>query len=112
VGMVDVTGKFSVQREAEALGRIRLRADTLRAINEKKMEKGDVIEAAKIAAMMAVKNTPLILPHCHPLSITGVDVDVGPVEDGVEVLVRVPARGWRWRRFAGSWPGFCVSGTW
>ena len=91
MGMVDVSGKFEVEREACAKGAIRLHRRTLNAIKAGKVEKGDVVEAAKIAAIMAVKNTPLLLPYCHPLPVTGVDVGVRLAEDSVEVEVRVKA---------------------
>jgi len=91
VGMVDVSGKFEVEREASAKGAIKLRRRTLNAIKAGSVEKGDVVEAAKIAAIMAVKNTPLLLPYCHPLPVTGVVVNVQLTEDSVEVEVRVKA---------------------
>jgi len=91
VGMVDISGKFEVEREARARGVIRLRRRTLNAIKAGEVEKGDIAEAAKIAAIMAVKNTPLLLPYCHTLPVTGVDVNVQTVRDGVEVEVQVKA---------------------
>jgi len=91
VGMVDVSGKFEVERKASAKGVIKLRRRTLNAIKAGEVEKGDIAEAAKIAAIMAVKNTPLLLPYCHTLPVTGVDVNVQLAEDGVEVEVQVRA---------------------
>lgn len=76
MSMVDITGKPSVFREATAEGIIILKPETLRKIREKQVEKGDVIESAKIAAVMAAKKTPQILPYTHPLPITGVETSI------------------------------------
>jgi len=87
--MVDITGKPPVYREAVAKGRIRLKPSTIRLIKEGRVEKGDVGSVARIAAILAVKKTPEIVPLCHPIPITGVDVMVGLDESIVEVEVRV-----------------------
>ncbi|NOZ31252.1 MAG: cyclic pyranopterin monophosphate synthase MoaC, partial [Crenarchaeota archaeon] len=63
--------------------------ETIKLIQEGKIEKGDVVEAAKIAAILAVKNTPSILPYCHPIPITSVKVDVNYNQDLVKVIVEV-----------------------
>ncbi len=73
--MVDVTGKQPTYREATAYGRIRLRRETIRLIAEGKVEKGDPLLIAKLAAISAAKKTPDLLPLCHPIPITHVDAD-------------------------------------
>lgn len=88
-GMIDISNKPEVVRVAIAEGSIRLRPETIKLIQEGKIEKGDVVEAAKIAAILAVKNTPSILPYCHPIPITSVKVEVGYDRDLVKVIVEV-----------------------
>ncbi|MCE4628274.1 MAG: cyclic pyranopterin monophosphate synthase MoaC [Desulfurococcales archaeon] len=88
-GMVDVSGKPVIPRRAIARGRIRLRPETVRLIREGRVEKGDVLSVASVAAVMAVKDTPRIVPLCHPIPIHGVRTgfELGP--DYVEVTVEV-----------------------
>ncbi len=88
-GMVDITKKEFVYREAEARGRIVLRRETVERIKAGKVEKGDVIESSKVAAINAVKKTPDILPYCHPIKITGVEVGHELGDEYVDVWVRV-----------------------
>ena len=76
MSMVDITSKAETFREATAKGRIRLRAETVRRIIEGKVEKGDPISAAKIAGILAAKNTSNIIPLCHPIPLTNIRVDV------------------------------------
>lgn len=92
--MVDITSKTPIYREASAYGRIRLKPETVRAIVEGRVEKGDVFSVSRVAATLAVKSTPRILPLCHPIPITGVDVkfDVGEDYIGVYVTVRSVGR--------------------
>ncbi len=90
--MIDVTRKPVSYREATAMGRIRLKPDTIKAIVEGRVEKGDVLQIASIAAIMAVKKTPEIVPLCHPLPITGVNVDFNIGEDYIEVTVNVKTK--------------------
>ncbi|HDI86213.1 MAG TPA: cyclic pyranopterin monophosphate synthase MoaC [Candidatus Korarchaeota archaeon] len=91
--MVDVTGKGDVFRVAWARGFIRLTEESLRRIREGRVEKGDVYSVAKVAAILAVKRTPELVPLCHPIPITGVEVDVQALDDGVEVEVTVKSVG-------------------
>ncbi len=88
-GMVDITKKDFVYREAEARGRILLRRETIERIRTGSVEKGDVIESSKVAAINAVKKTPDILPYCHPIKITGVEVGHEIGDTYVDVWVRV-----------------------
>lgn len=93
VRMVDITGKGDVFRAARARGFIRLTEESLRRIREGRVEKGDVYSVAKVAAILAVKRTPELVPLCHPIPITGVEVDVQALDDGVGVEVTVKSFG-------------------
>lgn len=68
--MVDISPKNVITREAIAVGEIRLKASTIARLKSGKLEKGDAIAAAEVAAVMAAKNTPRILPFCHSIPIT------------------------------------------
>lgn len=90
--MVDVGGKGEVTRVARAEGFIRLSPSTLRLVVEGMVEKGDVFTVSKVAAILAVKKTPDILPLCHNIPITHVDVVFDVVgEDGIRVETTVKA---------------------
>ena len=73
--MVDVSGKGATVRKAVAFGSVSMKADTLRLIKQGKVEKGDVLGVARVAGIMAAKKTSELIPMCHPLSITSVDID-------------------------------------
>ena len=73
--MVDVSGKPETVREAVARGVLRMTPGTLRIIREGNAPKGDVLGVARTAGIMATKRTSDLIPLCHPLRITGVDVD-------------------------------------
>jgi len=88
-GMVDITAKPFSFRLAEAEGIIHLRKQTIELIKSGKVEKGDVFEAVKIAAINAVKSTPHILAYCHPIKITNVKVLTVVQDDSVKVNVIV-----------------------
>jgi cyclic pyranopterin phosphate synthase len=79
--MVDITDKPEVYREATAKGKIRLTEQTVRMIKEGKIEKGDPLNAAKIAGVLAAKKTSSIIPLCHPIPLTNIEVDVRIVDD-------------------------------
>ncbi|MBS7648366.1 MAG: cyclic pyranopterin monophosphate synthase MoaC [Candidatus Bathyarchaeia archaeon] len=90
VEMVDITGKKEVYREAEAQGLIILKPETVSAIKEGKIPKGDVISAAQLAAINAVKKTPDLILLAHPIaSITSIDVKLKVAENGVKATVTV-----------------------
>ncbi len=76
MSMVDITSKPEVYREAMAKGRILLKLDTVRLIKEGKIEKGDPLSVAKVAGILAAKNTSMLVPLCHPLPLTSVNVDL------------------------------------
>ena len=73
-GVIDISEKNVVERKATATGLLYLSEDSKVAIIEKKIQKGDVIEASTIAAIQAVKDTPRIIPHCHPIPLEGCNV--------------------------------------
>ncbi len=93
VKMVEVSAKPEQKRSAKASGRIRLRIATIDLIKNGRVEKGSVLTCAQVAAVMAVKLTPSLIPMCHPLAITGVDVDFEFIGDEIEALVEVRSVG-------------------
>ena len=89
VKMVDVSDKEDVERICIAKGFIRLKPSTIEAITKKELIKGDVLTTAQVAGIMAVKNTSNIIPMCHPLPITSINVDFTIHDDNIEVEVKV-----------------------
>jgi cyclic pyranopterin phosphate synthase len=87
--MVDVSAKPVTAREAVARGRIRVAAAALRLARSGKLPKGGVAEVARLAGILAAKRTAEVIPLCHPLPLTHVDVDVRPRRDGFEIEARV-----------------------
>src|SRR5579864_4620066 len=85
--MVDVSGKAATKREAEATGFVAVKAEVLRALPES--PKGDPLEVARIAGIMAAKRTSELIPMCHPLPLSLVDVDVRVCENGVAITSKV-----------------------
>ena len=74
-GIVDISGKKVIKRVATATGQLKLTKESIDAINTNQVKKGNVIEASTIAAIQAVKETPRIIPHCHPIPLEGCNVD-------------------------------------
>ena len=74
--MVDVSSKDDTVREAAAQAVVRMSPETAAMIDQRSIPKGDVLATAKIAAIMATKRTPDVLPLCHPIAISGVDVEI------------------------------------
>ena len=89
--MVDVGGKAATAREAVAEGLIRMQPATLKLIVAGGHKKGDVLAAARIAGIMAAKKTAELIPLCHPLALTRVDVELTPDEQQHAVHCRVVA---------------------
>jgi cyclic pyranopterin phosphate synthase len=83
--MIDVSEKPDVYREAVATGRIRLRKETIRKILNNEIEKGNVIETARIAGILAAKKTSDLIPLTHPIPLTHVSLEFNFGEDYVEV---------------------------
>ena len=92
--MVDITTKKVVPREAIAVGEIKLKPSTIARLRSNKVEKGDVIAAAEVAAIMAAKSTPQILPFCHSIPITTVRIEhkLGRNSVRVEAYVKGEAK--------------------
>jgi cyclic pyranopterin monophosphate synthase len=91
--MVDISGKGDVTRVAVAAGKIYLRPETLAAIRDGKVVKGNVLATARIAATMAVKNTSNLIPMCHPIPISSVSVDFTQSDGFIEATVVVKMTG-------------------
>jgi len=93
--MVDVSAKPATERIAVAEGRVIMSTKTLDMILEGNALKGDVLGAARLAGIMAVKRTPMLIPLCHPLPITKVDVEIDPEHrlPGFEVTATVKVTG-------------------
>jgi cyclic pyranopterin phosphate synthase len=91
--MVDVSDKAVTAREAVAEGWVRMSPQTLALALSGDARKGDVRAVAEIAGVMAAKKTAELIPLCHPLALTKVEVRVEPVEDGLAVTARVRTTG-------------------
>jgi cyclic pyranopterin phosphate synthase len=93
--MVDTSGKPETLRQARASGLVRMAAATLRLIRDRGLAKGDVLEVARLAGILAAKRTGELIPLCHPLPITSAAVDFSfPADDllAIEATVRVYGR--------------------
>ncbi len=94
--MVDVTDKEATTRVAVARGTVLMRPETLSMIMEKRVEKGDVFSVARVAGILAAKRTPELIPMCHPLNITSVEISLAPQQNParveIEALVRVTGK--------------------
>ena len=92
VRMVDVTAKKPTERTAVAGGMISMNSETFDLIENQKVKKGNVLETARIAGIMAAKKTAELIPMCHPLNITHIQVDFSPNAEesciGIEASVR------------------------
>lgn len=95
--MVDVGEKPETHRVAVARGRVRMAAETLRAIVEGRASKGDVLGVAQVAAIMGAKRTSDLVPMCHPIGLTAVNValtpSTNPADPAIEIEARVETRG-------------------
>jgi len=90
--MVDVSDKDITSRTAVARGTIHMRAETLALILDDKIEKGDVFSVARVAGIMAAKKTSELIPMCHPLNITSVEIDLTPAENPARVEIEASVR--------------------
>jgi cyclic pyranopterin phosphate synthase len=79
--MVDVSDKPEINRQATAAGTIKLKPDTIRLIQQGKTAKGDPLYTAKIAGILAAKRTSTVIPLCHPLPLTKVEIDAKILND-------------------------------
>ena len=94
--MVDVTEKDVTSRVAVARGAVWMRPETLGLILKKKVEKGDVFSVARVAGIMAAKKTPELIPMCHPLNLTSVEIFLTPEQNParveIEAIVKVSGK--------------------
>ena len=93
--MVNIGNKHVTQRVARASGRLRMKADTLELIRDRRLSKGDVLEVARLAGIMASKRTAELIPLCHPLPLEAVDIHFDYVSEtclAIEVRTEVTAR--------------------
>lgn len=90
--MVDIAAKPDSERTAIAGGRVRMAAETLRLIRDGQMKKGDVIGIARIAGIMAAKRTADLIPLCHPIALTFLDVEITLDEAAHAAIITATAR--------------------
>ncbi|WGI17201.1 cyclic pyranopterin monophosphate synthase MoaC [Methanonatronarchaeum sp. AMET-Sl] len=91
--MVDISTKKNVERTAIASGEIKLKKTTIQAIKNKKIEKGNVLNTARIAGIQAIKKTPENIPLCHPIPITGIDISFKTKKDKIKTTIKVKSIG-------------------
>lgn len=91
--MVDVSEKTETVRRAVARGEVLLAAETVRLLRDNAVPKGDALAVARIAGIMAAKRTSELIPLCHPLPITKVNVDLQITDTGVEIEAEVRVTG-------------------
>lgn len=87
--MVDVSGKDVTARTATASGRVLVSAEVVGLLRGDGVPKGDALSVARIAGIMGAKQTPALIPLCHPLAISGVTVDLAVADDAVEITATV-----------------------
>jgi cyclic pyranopterin monophosphate synthase len=91
--MVDVGAKAETRREATAECLVRMEPETLRAVRDSELAKGDALGVARVAGIMAAKRTSELIPLCHPLPITSVAIDFELVGSGVRILATARVTG-------------------
>ncbi len=87
--MVDVSAKEVTRRVATASGRVLVSAEVVALLRGEGVPKGDALAVARIAGIMGAKQTPQLIPLCHPLAISGVKVDLTIADDAVEITAEV-----------------------
>ncbi len=90
--MVDVSGKDATVRTATATGRVELSAECVALLRGAGVPKGDALAVARVAGIMGAKRTPDLVPLCHPLTLSGVTLDLVVDDDGVAVSATVRTR--------------------
>ena len=93
VRMVDVGDKPVTAREAVARGRITMSREAIRRIHSGSVKKGDPLQTARLAGIMAAKRTADAIPLCHPLQLSHADVVLHPLKDGYDIEARVRTKG-------------------
>lgn len=91
--MVDVTEKAATFRTAVAAGRVRMNGETLAAVKEGLIKKGDVLAVAQVAGIMAAKRTWENIPMCHPVALTGVDITFAFEEAAIAIRATARCKG-------------------
>jgi cyclic pyranopterin phosphate synthase len=87
--MVDVSDKAVTTRSATATGRVLVSAAVVALLRGEGMPKGDALAVARLAGIMGAKQTPLLIPLCHPLAISGVTVDLAVSDESVDITATV-----------------------
>jgi cyclic pyranopterin phosphate synthase len=87
--MVDVSDKSATTRVAVASGRVLVSAEVIDLLRGEGVPKGDALGVARVAGIMGAKQTPSLIPLCHPLALTGVTVDLHIADDAVEIVATV-----------------------
>src|SRR5689334_11635057 len=90
--MVDVSAKSATEREAVAEATVSLSEEALAAVVAGTVQKGDALSVARIAGIMAAKKTADLIPLCHPLPITGINVELEPDADKSAIVIRATVR--------------------
>ena len=93
IRMVEVGDKPVTAREAVATGHVAMSAEARRAVRTGKIKKGDPLQAARLAGIMAAKRTSELIPLCHPLLLTGIEVEIAHTPTGVGITARVRTTG-------------------
>ncbi len=93
--MVDVTDKEITRRTARAYGEIHMKSSTLELVKNNALKKGDVLAVARVAGIMAAKSTHMLIPMCHPLLLTSIEVDfkINDNESKIEIYSKVSLAG-------------------
>jgi cyclic pyranopterin phosphate synthase len=91
--MVDVSQKAETLRTARAVGKIKMNEETLNRIKEGSVKKGDVLSVAQVAGIMASKRTFELIPMCHPIMLTGVDISFEYEQCAIGILAEVRCKG-------------------
>lgn len=91
--MVDVGQKDSTRRFARASSRIEMKAATLQAIRQDALAKGDVLQVARLAGIMGAKQTPNLIPLCHPVGLDSVEIEFEIQEDAIRVVATAAVHG-------------------
>jgi cyclic pyranopterin phosphate synthase len=87
--MIDISNKKITRRKAVAEGVINLDKQIIEEIKKKKVPKGDVLSFAESAALLAIKNTPFVIPHCHPVKITKAKINFEIEKDKIKITCEV-----------------------
>ncbi len=91
MGMIDISEKSTVTRTAKARGTIVIKSTTMDIIKKGEVKKGNIFETAKIAGMLAIKNTPELIPHCHQIPIEGTEFNFIIHGNRIDVECKVKA---------------------